>query len=188
MLTAADRFIAQADAKTRKRGHGYHARGDVLNLTCAEPDRRFTALVRGGENHAVTLEFAGAEWTSLCPCHAPDHCRHAVAAMLDLRRHATAAVKASATAAPAKTVTAPVKKPARAAQQPPRSPLYDRLVAKLGRALSAAEGEFIRRVQTLYSNASVRQVMESDLAAFSGVFGAANYWQIVELWPDFSQE
>jgi hypothetical protein len=180
LLQGIERFLALVPAQTRKRGRAYHAQGAVLELECLEPDHLYLAVVSGGENYEVGLEFADHEWVSDCSCPMEYDCKHAVAAMLELQQRASADSEKNAAA----IIPPPKNKPPRGVPQPPRSPLYDRLVDRLGRELLLDEAAFVRKMQTFYANTSFRQPNESDLGMITDGRHAYNYWQELELWPE----
>jgi hypothetical protein len=180
LLQGIERFLALVPAQTRKRGRAYHAQGRVLELECVQPDRSYAAVVQGGENYEVSLEFADRTWSSDCSCPMEYDCKHAVAAMLELQQRASADSEKNAAA----IVPSPKNKPPRGVPQPPRSPLYDRLVDRLGRELLLDEAAFVRKMQTFYANTSFRQPNESDLGMITDGRHAYNYWQELELWPE----
>ncbi|HEX3719255.1 MAG TPA: DEAD/DEAH box helicase [Verrucomicrobiae bacterium] len=177
LLNGIERFLAILPPKLLKRGRGYYARGDVLSVTCSEPNRRYSAVVRGGENYKVELSFADNAWFTKCSCPMNYDCKHVVAAMHELERLAgengkTAAVKQKA--------------PSRNPDQPSNSPLADRLTAALGRKLRQPELNFVRQIQSLYQVARYRQLTERDL----GMINPRWYfsYQPLNLWPQFPSD
>src|SRR6266496_6178116 len=123
LLQDIQRFLDLLPARTRQRGHGYFARGDVLELECVEPDRLYAAVVRGGQDYQVGLEFADREWAAECSCPIGVDCKHIVAAMLELRKRASANGKLPASArnriaAAAKARWQKIKSPPRVSQPP----------------------------------------------------------------------
>ncbi|MEI2727399.1 MAG: DEAD/DEAH box helicase [Verrucomicrobiota bacterium] len=186
VMRAADRFLRLVPAQTRARGRSYHANGQVVEVTCVKPDEAYTAIVRGGEDYAVTLNYADRNWAADCSCPMHYDCKHTVAAMLEVQ-------KRWAEESPAKPIPTlpPANKPAKQkpprdlrplVPQPPASPLYERLVDQLGRPLDFPEAGFIRKIQTLYTNAGYRQLTENDLSQlFPRHFGYG--WVEVDLWP-----
>ena len=61
LLEGIERFLALLPAQTRQRGRSYHASGNVLEFECVEPDHLYAAVVRGGEDYEVGLEFSESE-------------------------------------------------------------------------------------------------------------------------------
>jgi superfamily II DNA or RNA helicase len=187
LMRAAERFLRLVPVQTRERGRFYHATGHVVSLTCVAPDQKTcNAVVRGTRDYAVTLKYSEQNWVSDCSCPMHYDCKHTVAAMLELQ--GLWAKEAVAVPAPASGSTdkSARKKSPRAPRplvvQPPTSPLYERLVEQLGRALDQAEAGFVRKVQTLYANASSRLLTESDLSQlFPQHFGYG--WTGLDLWP-----
>ncbi len=184
-MRAAERFLRLVPVQTRERGRSYHATGHVITLTCVHPDQTYTAVVRGSEDYAVTLNYSDRNWASDCSCPMRYDCKHTVAAMLELQTlwakdsPATPAL-GSANAKSAKKKAA--RLPELIVPQPPASPLYERLVEHLGRPLDYSEAAFIRKVQTLYSNVAYRQLTEGDLRLlFPQHFSYG--WTGLDLWP-----
>src|SRR5664279_6029317 len=132
LMRAAERFLRLVPVQTRERGRYYHATGHVLKLTCVKPDQTYTAVVRGGADYAVKLDYLDRTWASDCSCPMHYDCKHTVAAMLELQslwaKEAAAAltVAPAANNKPAKKNSAPPPRPL--VPQPPVSPLYQRLV------------------------------------------------------------
>jgi hypothetical protein len=89
LLEGIERFLALLPAQTRQRGRSYHASGNVLEFECVEPDHLYAAVVRGGEDYEVGLEFSESEWASDCSCPMQYDCKHVVAAMPELRQRVT---------------------------------------------------------------------------------------------------
>src|ERR1039458_8187840 len=85
LVRAAERFLKLVPVQTRERGRAYYANGQVLNVTCVNPDQTYSAVVRGGQDYAVTLKYSDQNWTSDCSCPMHYDCKHTVAAMLELQ-------------------------------------------------------------------------------------------------------
>ncbi len=191
LLEAIDRFLDAIPPKTLKRGHGYFARGDVVELKCEVPDCLYTAIVIGGTDYEVGLEYIKGEWDGDCGCSDVLECKHIVAAMMELQRQATVAAAAEANA-PGKKVKSfgpPAREPI--APQPPPSPLASKLAGSLGRALTRDEASFIRTVQRHYAQAERGAVTGGDLSELAGLRVAPNYhdyWNKIELWLDFPRD
>ncbi len=184
LLVGITRFLAMVPAQTRARGRSYLADGRVRELECVEPDRLYSAMVRGGENYTVGLEFADRVWASKCSCPMQYDCKHVVAAMLELQQRAVTEQQKSG-----EFLTAPKKKKlSRGGPQPPPSPLCVRLQNHLDRDLNPAESHFIRLAQTFFTNAAIRPVMETDLAPLTDGRNVFNYWEPLHLWPEFPRD
>ena len=178
MLLGIERFLKLVSAETRQRGRAYHAENRVLLLERAGADEAYLAVVQGGDDYKVVLEFTDNVWTSLCSCPMEYDCKHAVAAMFELQKRALADSGNSA----ASILPFPTKKVPRATPQPPASPLYSRLVEHKGRALAPAETAFVEVVQRLYGQSTFRPITDSDLGALSPG-GRAYGWTPLDLWP-----
>ncbi len=186
LMRAAERFLRLVPAQTRERGRAYQATGHVIELTCVKPDQNYTAVVRGGQDYAVSLNYADRNWATDCTCPMHYDCKHTVAAMLELQKQWAENSPALPPIAVRPQTKPPRKKLTNISRplvpQPPSSPLYDRLVEELGRALDFQEASFIRRVQTLYSNAEFRELTENDLSQlFPRHFSYG--WVELDLWP-----
>jgi hypothetical protein len=68
--------------------------------------------------------------------------------------------------------------------QPPRSPLREKLVKNIGRELQADEASFVRQVQRCFADARVRMFTENDLGMMAGR-ASDGYWTAVDLWREF---
>ncbi len=184
LIQGIERFLALVPAQTRKRGWSYHAQGAVLELKCVRPAKSYAAVVRGGTDYEVTLDFEDRVWSSDCSCPMVYDCKHAVAAFLELQKRVVANGGA-ASAKAGQSRSSPKLKPS--VPQPPRTPIYIRLTEHLGRELERTEADFILRVQHLHNEGSYRQLTENDLGVVA--IGRNFYsWQPLELWPDFPRD
>ena len=166
-MRAAARFLNLVPVQTRERGRFYHATGHVVSFTSVSPDQTYSAVVRGGQDYAVTLKYSDRNWVSDCSCPMHYDCKHTVAAMLELQSLWAKETAAAPVVAPVADHKPAQKRSARPTKpsvpQPPVSPLYQRLVEQLGRPLDGVEATFIRKVQNLYANIDFRQPTEGDL-------------------------
>ncbi len=185
-MQAAERFLKLVPAQFRERGQTYHANGQVAKVTCIKPDQAYTALVRGAEDYAVTLNYADQNWAADCTCPMHYDCKHTVAAMLEVQKLWAREAATPPVPPPVSPNKLTKKKsprlPSPSVPQPSSSPLYARLVDRLGRPLNPAEAAFIRKLQTLYASANYRQLTENDLSQlFPRHFSYG--WVELELWP-----
>jgi superfamily II DNA or RNA helicase len=181
LLQGIERFLALVPAQTRRRGREYFATGKVLEFKCVEPDYLYMAIVRGGADYEVGLEFADRVWVSKCSCPMQYDCKHTVAAILELQRRALPdAPPPEAANSKAAARYGEMVHPTPASS----SPLSQRLSKHLGREFSPAETEFIRNVQLLYAYASYRPLLEKDLGLIIRP-PAGNHERVpLELWRD----
>src|ERR1043166_5112573 len=192
-LAGLQRSLDSAAPKTLKRGRGYFARGNVLELKCAEPDHVYSAVVRGGADYEVGLEFADSKWAGTCTCPVGVACKHIVAVMLELRKRASgnghvAPSERESIANRARARWQRVKDVVPVSTQPPRSALSDKLAENLGRDLRQEEANFVGQVQSSYANAGYRTFTGWDLSQLMiehSSLVSRNYWEPIELWPDF---
>lgn len=192
LLQGIERSLESVPPKTLKRGRGYFMRGNVLNLRCVEPNRLYTAVVRGGQEYKVALQYDEGDWVGQCACPVGIECKHIVAAMLEMQNQTAAngrlPVPGNGQAMMAGDVRLPKAKP-NGVPQPPCTPLCAKLLENLGRELRADEASFVRRVQMAHNNAGVRPLTESELMGLAGpVASSYNYWTAIEIWPDFPRD
>lgn len=188
LVDGIERYLGSAAPKTIKRGRGYFARGNVMEVKCVESDHLYSAVVRGGEDYQVGLEFADGGWAVECSCPVGVDCKHIVAAMMELQKRALANGSASREAT-VRTQKQPPSQPH--VPQPPGSELSRKLAENLGRRFRQDEAAFVRLVQICYENLRFRGVTESDLRAFSGssiTSTSFNYWQPLDIWPELPRD
>ena len=177
MLQGIERFLQLVPAQTRQRGLAYQMEGRVVVLESIAPDVSYLAVVRGGENYSIALDFIDNVWQSSCTCPMEYDCKHAVAAMIELQKRSNSGLQDKHPPA-----LSPKPAPPRGIPQPMGSPLYRRLVEHLGRELVLKESEFVRKVQSLYAQATYRELTDNDLASLT--YGHNLYgWQPLRLWP-----
>jgi len=186
LLQGIERFLDLVPVQTRQRGREYFAAGNVLEIKCLEPDYLYTAIVQGGADYEVGLEFTDRVWVSKCSCPMHYDCKHTVAAILELQRRALPEAPSpdpSSSRAPARSAELARPTPAL-----PQSPLSQRLSQQLGRGLSPAESEFVRNVQLLYAYASYRPLVEKDLGLIIRPPSRIHARMPMELWRDFPSD
>jgi len=115
LIRAAERFLELVPVQTRERGRFYHATGHVVSFASVIPDQTYSAVVRGGQDYAVTLKYSDRNWASDCSCPMHYDCKHTVAAMLELQ-----SLWAKDSVADAVTGAATKDKPAK--KKSPRAP------------------------------------------------------------------
>ncbi len=184
-LDGIHNFLTQTDTKTRRRGRDLFSKGQVLEVASLEPDHLFTAVVQGEAIYHVSLEYSDGDWATECSCPIKLDCQHAVAALLQLQH----LVSTGAAFIPGELAgKARGPRPVSRVPQPPASPLYRRLVEKLGRELLAPEAAFIRQVQALYAQAGDRNLTENALATLLPGRGWAYSWAALDLWTDYPKD
>lgn len=169
--------------KTVRRGRGYFRDGHVLELNCIDPECHYRAIVRGGEDYQVDLDFQ-EEPEINCSCPVGLDCKHGVAALLKLQEQLENGFP-NVSATPPATALRPLRKPnSTGAPHPPPSPLSDKLIEKLGRKLDYDEAAFVRQVQACWSRSQHARMTENDLMMMSGTNRAASYvyWKEIALW------
>jgi hypothetical protein len=183
-VESIETYLCRMDGPTRRRGRNYYTHGQVLNLYCVEPDHLYSAQVRGGADYDVALEFSDGTWLSECTCPMESDCKHVAAALLKLQNDLPANIPLKAAKPPAKAAKAPAKakKKPPGVPQPPKTPLYERFVAHLGRELKFEEASFVRQVQNFYQQTNYRKPNEGDFSLISGQPNHS-YWQELKIFP-----
>jgi SNF2-related domain/Helicase conserved C-terminal domain/SWIM zinc finger len=200
-LEGLQRFLNSMGFHALDRGRHYSSRGSVLELDCVEPDRLYSASVRGERVYEVQLEFANGKWEADCSCPVGARCKHIAAAMLALleRESASDSNNGKRPVRDRKLLAAlqrrrwqKVREAAigEAAIKLPRSALKDKVVAHLGRDLKPREAAFLHAVQSSFAKGP-RPFTESDLCALAGPgagFNSFGSWNVVDLWPAFPSD
>jgi len=181
LLFGVERFLSLIPVKTRECGHDYFGNGCVLSLLCIKPESLYAAVVRGGEEYQVELEFAENVWSSNCSCPMGYDCKHAVAAMLELKRLATQSEPVPG----AGVLPRQAQSSQNPGQQVPRSPLLVRVLQKLSRGLQAPEMDYIRKVQMLFIQGEFRPLTWKDLLSLNRRSVLGRHWEPLELWEEF---
>ena len=110
---AARAFLQIVSETTRRRGQRYFAHGAVRQLRCVKPGVEYEATVQGTLSYTTQVIYEKGEWFSSCSCPVAEDCKHAVAVMLALLRHADEAgpvIAAESRGKPA-TLDAALKRP-----------------------------------------------------------------------------
>jgi hypothetical protein len=195
LVEGIERFLESIPLKIIKRGQGCFARGAVLEIECVEPDQQYAAVVRGGQDYEVVLDYFDGAWDPNCSCPMQLDCKHIVAAMLELQKRASANGKLSDSAREPIAETSKARGQTDRWQprvpQPPRSPLWDKLTQVLGRNLLQDEARFVRGLQEFHERSRISPLMERDMGALSGrpiASGSYSNWNELELWPDFPRD
>jgi hypothetical protein len=177
-------YLGVFDSRTARRGRHYYADKAVLEIGVEEPGAVYKALVRGGDDYEVTLEYSNGDggWEAFCTCPMAYDCKHAYAAILALQANAGnlqawAPNKRKPGRATRKNII-----PADFSAQLPSSPLADLIKKGLGRKLSQAECEYVRSAQAAFRACQGREMTASDLAVFSPDLRDYS-WTPLQLWP-----
>lgn len=193
--TKVQSFLDSFPSKSRRRGKHYFADGAVLDVMCVEPDRKFSAVVRGNDDYAVTFDFnvETNSWSSQCTCPMVRDCKHGYAGMLALR--ANAPKLSSAPAAPKANAGAKRKKKAevkpvavRAEPQPPPSPLAMAVTEALGRKLVRNETDYVQRVQWLHQQALRGYGLTPETLRMLAPELRDHGWTPLVLWPELPRD
>ncbi len=190
-IEVIDGYLNSLFLKTRKRGRDYFRNGNVRKLEQLEPDI-YRAVVRGGEDYELTLEFAGDDLFAECSCPMGEDCKHIVAAVLALKEGASVNGNGSGSTRAQETKGRRMKTDQKELDvpHPPRSLLYDKLVEKLGRGLKRDEEHYVRLARSTYEGARHRRLKDADLNTLTecAAIHSFNYWNELELWPEFPKD
>ena len=181
-------YLGDFDRATKRRGEAYFRQGAVLEMACVEAGHLYAAVVRGGMDYEVGLEYqADSGWAAECSCPVGYECKHIYAAMLALRSPKYRSIlQAPLDSAPA--VTRATSKGGRATSPKPAVPetaLSTRLIAALGRPLAPAERAYLWNIQTLFkaSRDFRRTPTPYELQALAPGY-IAKTWAPLDLWPE----
>ena len=177
--TAAQQFLKELPPLIRERGEAYLQEGRVRDLRCDEPGSTFTADVEGGTLYQTTLRYdpESRSWWEECSCPMGGGCKHAYAAMKALLvEHSAAAVQ---------SLSSGKKVPKKQVFQPLTSGvLAKQASAALGRELSRAESDFVRRLEERFEKLRERPFLTGDdLIGFGFKFAGTNAWEKLDAWP-----
>ena len=135
----------------------------------------YSAIVAGGEDYDISLNYRNEWWFGQCSCPMMFDCKHIVAALLELKAQAGGEKQLPA-------------EPVPAARQPPRSTLSEKLRESLGRKLAHHEAQFVRTVQAHYDGAPFRKLTEGDLASIAMRPNQFYGYNPLELWPKLPKD
>ncbi|WP_166647195.1 DEAD/DEAH box helicase [Prosthecobacter fusiformis] len=150
----------------------------VRSLRWVEDGLGLEAKVQGGKLYTTTIFFDGEEASTHCTCPFARGCKHAVAVVLELNKHAGTEVRPLPLTEGKLTLPAAEKK---ADLLPPDS-LAGQVQAKIGKPLPKPALQFLNAVEPWWLNkvAVVEQLVLQQLC------GRSNYWGYRQaiLWPD----
>ena len=66
LLEGVEPFLDMLPAKTVQKGREYFLWGHVTELECVEPGHLYRAVVKGGQDYEVALEFGEEGWLGEC--------------------------------------------------------------------------------------------------------------------------
>ena len=180
-LAAAQRYLSAFAAHTRKKGEGYFRAGAVGSLSCAEPGRAYTAMVRGGDDYEVSFYFDDG-WDSDCSCPVGQECKHTYAALKQLLAEYSSAAVADLSATAGKQSNPTKSAAARAALSAPGA-FTDAVGFKVERKLAKEEARYLNAITQLYRqavNGGLHYL--NDLNAL-GIHLSIGWWDRLELYP-----
>lgn len=174
---AAQQFLKELPPETRRRGEQMQAEGIIQDLRCVQPGVEYIADVQDGTLLQTTLSFdreTGAWWEA-CSCAAGGGCEHA-AGMMN-------ALLAEHSAASVRNLSAGKRK--RKVEEPPAASgaLARQATEALGRELSRAESEFVRKVEERFARLREKPAVTGDDFVALGIRFPGNTWEKLDLWP-----
>ncbi len=177
---AAQQFLDELPPETRKRGDALFTAGAVKEFRCVAPGLEFVADIEGDTLLQTTLTYDPDTkfWWESCSCVAGGGCDHAAGMMK--------ALLAEHSVASAQKLSAGKKSAKRKAEAAVTASgvLAQKAKAALGRDLSKAEAEFVRKVEERFAKLKERPWLTGDdLISFGIKFQAQHTWEKLDLWP-----
>ncbi len=177
---AAQQFVDEIPPETRKRGDALVNAGLVKELRCVAPGLEYVADIEGDTLLQTTLTYDPETkfWWESCSCVAGGGCDHAAGMMRALlAEHSVASVQklsAGKRALRRKTEAAATAS----------GVLAQKARDAIGRPLSRAEGEFVRKIEERFAKLKDRPWLTGDdLISFGIKFQAQHTWEKLDLWP-----
>ncbi|HAB17310.1 MAG TPA: hypothetical protein DCE44_12775, partial [Verrucomicrobiales bacterium] len=174
---AAQQFLKELPPETRKQGEELQADGAIQELRCVQPGAEFVADIQGDTLLQTTLAYDKdtKAWWEMCSCPAGGSCEHAAGMML--------ALLAEHSSASARSLSAGKKKRKVEARPAASGVLARQAAEKLGRELSRAEAEFVRKVEERFARLREKPIVTGDDLIALGFRFQGNTWEKLDLWP-----
>lgn len=177
-------YLKKFDGATRRRGENCFQKGGVTMLQ-AKP-YGFRATVQGTQAHTVDLFVDESEgWAGECTCTREVDCEHVYALMKTvIAEHSLAAVRGFSAGTLSPRGKGPLSDQARRGQ--PQAGGFAREVASaLGRRLTKAETDYLRKVEQVYQRCRIgQQVRPWDFDEL-GLNLGGHGWDALSIWPSF---
>jgi hypothetical protein len=177
----AKSFLKHFSGEVRRKGESLFAKGVVEDLAAEEPGRAYLATVNDNGGYEVEVYYDGVDgWIGSCECPREPNCPHVFATMRALLAEHSAAVVRTLSSGQATAVAASSPSKAKPEQD---AGLARRLLAAVGRPLTAEETKFIRKVQAAYKR--VRQLNHISRWDFQemGLSLGGYGWDTLQIWP-----
>lgn len=178
---AAQQFLEELPPETRKRGDALAAQDAPPEIRCVTPGLEYVADLEDDTllQTALTYDPDTKSWWESCSCPAGGGCEHAAVAMK--------ALLAEHSAASARSLSAGKKKAARRREEAAAAAsglLASKAAGALGRPLTRAEAEFVRKLEERFATLRERpHLTGDDLISFGIKYQAQHTWEKLELWP-----
>ena len=170
-VSAVRDFLRSVGSKTQRRGREYQAMGRVKSLACVEEGVHYRATVQGSGLYTVDLQCEDGSWFTDCTCPMSVDCKHGVAAIIALSNLGAAVSE--------------VANKARSVPASQDGPLAQAITETLKRSLSAAERQYVKRVQELHAQRShSRSLTDWDLQQLVPNLRGHSY-EPLALWKSF---
>ncbi len=175
---AAQLFLKEFPTDIRRRGEELFAGEAARDLRCVQAGAEFVADVQGETLLQTTLRYdpESKSWWEECSCPVGGGCEHAYAAMKALlSEHSAASVRNLSAGGKVVRRVVPAAAPGLLARN---------AAGALGRELSRAEGEFVRKIEERFTKLRDKpHLTGDDLLSFGFKFTAPNSWEKLDAWP-----
>ena len=175
---AAQQFLKELPPETRRRGEELEANGAIQELRCVEPGVEYISDIQGETLLQTTLSYDRdtKAWWETCSCPAGGGCDHAAGMMQALLGEQSAASARSLSAGKRKKKSEPGSLTASGV-------LARQASSALGRDLSRAESDFVRKVEERFARLREKPVITGDDFLALGFRVGGNTWEKLDLWP-----
>ncbi len=179
----AQQFLKELTPDTRRQGEELYGRGALQELRCVEPGVEYVADIEGETLLQTSLSYDRdtKAWWEACSCPAGGGCEHAAAMMQALLAEQSAASARSLS-------TGKKRKKAEAVTPVASGALAQKVIESLGRDLSRAESEFVRRVEERFVRLKEKPLMTGEDLAALGFRFQGNTWEKLDLWPSLPKD
>ena len=185
-----NRFLQGFNPKAIREGKSCFRNGLVVDLTCADPDGEYSAIVRDSKPYHVDLYYDDLDgWDGFCTC--PEEgawCKHvyAVALML-LAESSIATVQALSSGVKQPADVSKIPKPPQPAAKAAVAAPEDPLRIALGRPLNSSEKTFLKNLGKAYQESQkTRSITRWQLGEL-GLHMHGYSWDALKIWPSFPE-
>jgi len=175
---AAQLFLKELPPETRRRGEELQAQGAIQELRCVEAGHEYVSDIQGETLLQTTLSYdrESKAWWEMCSCPAGGGCEHAAGMMFALLVEQSTASARSLSAGKR-------KKRIEATGSTASGELARQAASALGRDLSRAEAEFVRKIEERFARLREKPIITGDDFLALGFRFTGNTWEKLDLWP-----